>query len=869
MTTVLEEPLQQTADGVVRPLAALRADELDRFGNKAAQLARLAHAGLPVPDGFCIAGDAIPNDWSADTPPSAMALKIAEAYRQLGAPLVAVRSSADDEDLAERSGAGLYRSLLGVRGEAALLRAVIDCWRARLAPRAQCCRKIATPTRMAILVQIQVPAEASGVMFTADPLDDTSDRIIINAIWGLGEPLASGRMCGDVFHATPHGVLARQILSCKATMLTASGERNVPHWRRHAPSLNAQQVRRLVGLAHRVRETCPLPAGQALDIEFAFEHGQPKLLQARPVPVLRVRPDPIASYLEAERRRLAARIARWRTHGQVRGSEFILSAGNIGELLPTPTPFSFGLFRHIFDGPDGAIKRGRRRLGYQLDACAGAPLFLEFGGQAYFNLEADAATYATGISLPIEAILEAVARDPGLANYPELDLYPRLMAETPEGANAARLFRTSMLRHGARLSRLLPRILPLLSVAPSPSPASFSTLDFAALQNLIAARLKYLRAIGLRFVMAARLGFFFADTLRRGLRNLQPERAESLYASLLQGLPGSQITEQGLDLERLAQGILSDAAFLARYGHMSSNELELLHPRLVEMPERLQRQVVDLRTSRRSPSRDFARQTRRRRRTEAALAHVFAEHAALPSLREDLAMAQFFLPLRETLKFHLAAHYAALRLLLQVLAGRLGCTAETLLHLTPGEVVALTPLGGDIWRIKADQRKKRRELAQRLARRRSLPRVIFESQIDTIDAGSMEAAAPASAAAPGATCLEARPIAPGIAEGIVHHLALEDEALDLNPPKLGGDEILVTTSANLGLAPLFRTAAGVIVEVGGVLAHCACQAREAGIPALVLADATRLLRHGDRVRIDAGRGLVTILERTEHTGDRS
>jgi pyruvate,water dikinase len=69
----------------------------------------------------------------------------------------------------------------------------------------------------------------------------------------------------------------------------------------------------------------------------------------------------------------------------------------------------------------------------------------------------------------------------------------------------------------------------------------------------------------------------------------------------------------------------------------------------------------------------------------------------------------------------------------------------------------------------------------------------------------------------------------------------------------------VTRSANLGLAPLLRMVAGLVVEIGGVLAHAACQAREAGIPAVVLPDAARSLRDGMTVRLDGSRGLVEVL----------
>lgn len=846
----------------IRPLTAITEHDRWRYGDKAWHLARLARAGLPVPAGFCIPGDAIPPGWRhADGLPPAVAAAIRREYRRLGSPFVAVRSSAGDEDQPERSAAGLYTSLLGIRDEPALFRAILACWQARLSPRANSGRREEDAPPMAILVQVQVAASAAGVLFTADPLSGATDRLVINAVWGLGEPLASGRVCGDLFHATPAGELEKQVVSCKMSMLTAAGERPVPQWKRQKPALSGPQIRRLAGLARQVMDRFSDPKTQALDIEFAIDGGQPVLLQARPVPVTVQRPDPIAGYLAGERRRLAEHIKALRRQGIIRGHDVVLSAGNIGELLPTPTAFSFALFCHIFAGRDGAIVRGRRRMGYRLPADAGESLFILAGGQAYFNLEIDAATYDAGVAIPLQEMLRTVKQNPALANYPELELYPRLIAATPGGNAAAAAFRAHMLKHGQRQRQRLRRLLPLLQRVRSTPAAQFANLDIAALQSELRTCLALLKQLGTRFVIAARLGFFFADILRRRLQELLPERAEPYYASLLQGLPGSLITQQGLDVERLAAGELSRAEFMERYGHMASNELELLYPRLHEMPERLPRQVAELLASGRRPSREFARQERRRRRTEAALRGRYSRHPEVfDGLWEELQMAQCFLPLRETLKYHLAAHYAPLRALLQALARRLAFSPETLFHLTPEEILDLSAETRDSFRALAEERRHRRELARQVARSCPLPKVIFGSCLDAIEATRM--AYPESAAT--VLRLPASPIAPGIAEGIVHCLTLDDEELDIIPPELSGGEILVTTSANLGLAPLFRTIAGVVVEVGGVLSHCACQAREAGIPALVLAGATTRLRHGDRVHLDAQRGVITILERAAH-----
>ena len=140
-------------------------------------------------------------------------------------------------------------------------------------------------------------------------------------------------------------------------------------------------------------------------------------------------------------------------------------------------------------------------------------------------------------------------------------------------------------------------------------------------------------------------------------------------------------------------------------------------------------------------------------------------------------------------------------------------------------------------------------LARLLARQGRVPAVIFASRLEAVGASPDRAAS---------RQLLGAPVAAGIAVGVVRLL----ERLDLQSASmdLRGNEVIVTRSANLGLAPLLRMAAGLVVEVGGILAHAACQARESGIPAVVLAGATAALRNGMIVRVDGGSGLVEVLD---------
>ena len=113
-------------------------EDLSLCGGKAINLSRMIRAGLPVPEGFVISTNAY-RHWQPDVAevPESLAEEIAAAYRQLGSPAVAVRSSATAEDLAEASMAGQYETFLDVRGADDLLTAVQHCWQSMGAERLQ------------------------------------------------------------------------------------------------------------------------------------------------------------------------------------------------------------------------------------------------------------------------------------------------------------------------------------------------------------------------------------------------------------------------------------------------------------------------------------------------------------------------------------------------------------------------------------------------------------------------------------------------------------------------------------------------------------------------------------------------------------
>ena len=868
-------------------LADIGEGDLALVGAKAYHLGMLLRAGFPVPKGFCITTHAFRK--SRASPRGAVAIPrllrqtILDAYRGKGIATAAIRSSAVDEDQAEASWAGIYPTTLRVTTERELLAAIEECFRALEGKVASLYRQNIGngggngAGAMAVVVQETVEAESAGVLFTMNPMTGSRHELCINAVPGLGEPLASGRVTGDVFTVAANGRIREQRLSQKSRMLTTAGEVPVPRHRRGRPALKPRQIEHLARMGRAIEEFF----GHPQDVEFAVMNGHIYVIQARPIPANGHPREGDAAridlYLRRQREELRERVAGLRRSGELTAPDAVFSNGNIGELLPTPTPMSFGLFRHIFAGERGAIVSGRRTLGYRLSDTATVHLFELICGHAYFNVEIDAGTFDIGLPLDIPGYLERIKRDPALANYPELGLYEQQWADEPPiarlGAAQAkrrrrtgRAFRKAIFARAERFLRAFPRTTEpaLAGYLERERQVDLGPLGAAALVARIGALINHLKHVScFEFVIAARIGFFFTEAVRERVHRLFAEEAESIFGRLLQGLEGSRITEQMIDAERVAEGAMDRDDFLRRYGHLAPNELEISAPRIADDAGALDRMLAEVSAFERRPADDFRRQTEGRGALERELRRRLRDRgesgAEIDAFFAELRLAQAFLPLRETVKYYYAGEYALIRSALIALARRVGLAGEDIFYLYPEELpTCLYAIAGV--RGKIARRREERRIAKMLARAKRMASVIFASDLETLGAEPSIA---------GAQVLEGISVAPGEAIGTVR--ILEAETIDLagTMRELTGKEIIVMRSANLGVAPLFRKAAGLIIEIGGILAHGACQARESGIPAVVMENATVLLRDGTRIKVDGNAGTVSLLDTPEEGESRA
>jgi len=295
------------------------AEDASRFGPKAANLARLGRAGLPVPPGFCLGAEAYREQirslgleadargvFSAQDGPRArkhaLAMKLGildkaitpdilepllAARRGLtdrtGA-LLAVRSSALVEDRFGSSFAGQFESFIGLETEQDFITAVRSCWGALWMTRAL--RYMAThdidpaDTAMGVLVQPLISAQASG-----GGLSESADgNMILSATWGLGSAIAQGEVTPDRYELTRDGKListtpGRKDHQVGCVHRAEPTTQIVPHARAIEPCLDESQAGMLAALLRKVE----ILMGMPVEIEWAMDDSGFKLLQARPL----------------------------------------------------------------------------------------------------------------------------------------------------------------------------------------------------------------------------------------------------------------------------------------------------------------------------------------------------------------------------------------------------------------------------------------------------------------------------------------------------------------------------------------------------------------------------------------------------------
>ncbi|MBN1422228.1 MAG: hypothetical protein JXP34_25870, partial [Planctomycetes bacterium] len=640
-----------------------------------------------------------------------------------------------------------------------------------------------------------------------------TDRIVIEGGRGLGDAVVSGRAVVDRF------VVAKRDLRIVERASTGCIDDGIAN--------------RIAGLALRIERLF----GSPQDIEWAVAGGEAFVLQARPITA------PLRERSRADRQ--------------------IWTNGNAGEVLPdVVTPMTWSIVGSI---AERLLRVGLGAIGLDLRAC---PILGRIAGRAYFNLN---------------TLVAALRRVPMLRSRDVHELFGGMQG----GASAAAKVeippedlpdvRFSWLRLAAQIPRFAAAILAdascrarraLLRVRATNDSLERIAIDDLADGELVGLIRREARnpVGGDGALLAVNLVAIAPMDLFGRCRAWFGEKGEALASRLLSGVGGLDDADAGHELWSLAawahacpemeRALLAggDAgaefrarwdAFLRRHGHHTRGEIELANPRWSEAPgdvlETLRSYVRGIGEA------DPVERARRVARERRALARECRRRLRNPFRRALfdvlLRRAERGTAARENLKSEVVRRLALVRRMLLALGERFA----------RGGILERRD---DIFFLRIDEldRPEIRGASRIRARRAEFERDLAVTPPPVVEGRFDPDRASTGSIAEGARILTGLAVSAGTAEGPARVL------LRTGTEQLLPGEILVAPFTDPGWTPHFVHAAGIVMDMGGLLSHGSIIAREYGIPTVVnVGPATRIIRTGDIVRVDGDRGIVEIL----------
>jgi pyruvate,water dikinase len=788
----------------------------------------------------------------------ALAAAVARLRKGAERELYAVRSSSPEEDLEGASFAGGYESVLGVRLES-LEQAIRVCAASCLSLRVLVYKREHgfEPTRpsIAVVVQRQIAAQKAGVAFSLNPLNNCYDQLVINANYGLGESVVSGRVSPDRFivEKTPLRIGDRKAgLKQTAVWLRPDGgTEERPVERPGDFCLSDREILEVSGMVTEVEKFF----GKPIDVEWAFGADEGLcLLQARPITAYFPLPEKMLT-LPGERKRLYldGTLTKLGMNSplSILGTDFLDTFGS--ELLKTVVGvdlynleqgFYFSANGHNYINLSNGLRvTGKKKL---LDALRTLDVISTEILEGIDEKEYRAKTFPS--ALKHWGLLRVLTIGPKVAWNTIRALV------TPERYHRYFLAQTTPMEEDLRRELDQPTTLKEFVVR--------CTRRFAA----------YFFAAGVPTVLAAQVA---RSRIGKLFRNASPDVRDRV-GLLEQAMPNNCTIEMGLRMFALSRFadvrgcpsaeefaarlrarsgapdfLVAWDAFIERYGARCPDELDPATPRYYERPEDFYAQLRAMSENtdeQNNPQAIFERGAAQRERAYASLLEEAGKRSrgSARTLAKNYRVLLAFKGYRELPKFHIVLitelfrkrALAAGRSLRA--AGQLERT-EDVFHLSIDQVDAgLHDHGLDLRTLVEQNVSSRR----RLGFIREYPRLV--------DSRGLILRAPPKPAREGD--LVGGPIAPGIARGKVKVLRRPDE----NPVLPG--EILVARTTDPGWTPLFLNAAGIVLEVGGLLQHGAVVAREYCKPCVAgIEDVTSLLKDGQLVEVDGTNGRVRLV----------
>lgn len=832
-------------------------------GGKGANLGEMTHAGLPVPYGFCLT-TRVYDEFAEGLELDGLSGEEARALLQKGSlsasciqqmkdalkefpegTLFSVRSSATAEDLPYASFAGQQDTYLNVNA-AGLEEAVKNCFVSLYTDRAVSYRQqngIEKPS-MSVVVQQMVRSDASGVMFTVDPVSGRRTRLVIDAVFGLGEAIVSGLVSPDhIVYDRKKRVIVSEEIACKEFAIMPLPCGGTEHKTLHTtePVLNKEMIGELAAMGDLLEKHYGAPQ----DVEWAIQDGKLYLLQTRAItslyPVPEVNDGKFHFFYNMGYQQMNTAAM------PVMALDCLLGATNLRDedLLDYKSVLVYEIGQHLFlDYSMLFWAKPARRIYYKL-----MPLM---------------------DPLVISAIKELLSRNEKL-QHPN----PALMS----------LFRKAAKAFPGYLRSADPKQLSGDAAERMKSRSDAAIAEMEAVKNTPDA----LRAIFKNVMIFHTFADTFAPMVFSGilaLKRLEKMEkdmgCEGKWTKDLQiGNEGNVVTEMGLHLGDLADYIVADASlqellesdredltellftrndefgacfreFMELYGFRGAGELDVSQTRWKEDPQPIIAQILAMAKDKEPGSHRKEYDEKNQKALAQGKAMILAVEKQLGKKKAKKAQKyldqfRYFYPYREHFKYYWMRNFGAARDQLLSIGSDMVSRGQIehrddIMHLHMKEVYHALRSGDNLKGLVVE-RKQEFERISRL----TAPRLLT-TEGEVLMGGLSREGLPENAL-----------VGAGVSAGSVEGIA--KVVLDPSKAVVEKGEILVAPFTDPGWTPLFVDAAAVVTEVGGALTHGAVVAREYGIPGVVgVVDATKILKTGQKILVDGTSGFVLPLD---------
>ncbi|OQR57016.1 phosphoenolpyruvate synthase [Bacillus sp. CDB3] len=755
----------------------------------------------------------------------------------------AVRSSATAEDLPHASFAGQQDTYLNIIGKEAILQHIKKCWASLFTDRAVIYRMQNgfehSQVSICVVVQRMVFPQASGILFTADPITSNRKVLSIDASFGLGEALVSGLVSADNYKVK-EGEIAGKMIATKKLAIYGRKEggtetKQIAPNQQKVQTLTEQQILQLAQIGRQIEAYFACPQ----DIEWCLVDDTFYIVQSRPITTLY--PIPEANDQE---------------------NHVYISVGHQQMMTDAMKPLGLSFFLLTTSAP-------MRKAGGRLFVDATQKLASPASRDYLINtlgksdpLIRDALTTVIEREnfiklLPDDEKEKSVSKSaPPASSQPETENDPAIVTDLIKNSQASieELKRNIQTKSGSDvLNFILEDIKQLRKVLFSPQSISVimagmnasSWVNEKMEQWLGEKNAADILSQSVQHNVTSEMGLALldvADVIRsypEVIAYLQHVEDDSLLDELIQFKGGEKVRD-------------AIQAFLNKYGMRCSGEIDVTKTRWSEQPATIIPMILnhirdfEVGASKRKFEEGLQEALNKEEELLHRLQHLSDGEQKVEETKRMIRNIRNFIGYREYPKYGMIHRYfiykqALLKEAEQLVQSGVIHEVDDIYYLTfeeLHEVVRTNKLDYEV----IHKQKNDYKLYEKL----TPPRVIT-SDGEIITGKYKRENLPAEA-------IVGLPVSSGVIEGRARVI------LNMEDANLEDGDILVTAFTDPGWTPLFVSIKGLVTEVGGLMTHGAVIAREYGLPAVVgVENATKLIKDGQRIRVHGTEGYIEIL----------